>query len=59
MIGSRIPARLLRRMTALANVHAAFTSHQAGAHQLAAWAKTHPEYADIVSKIRVLREKNA
>ena len=56
VIGDRIPARLLKRMTVLANIHTAFMSYRAGMYRLADWARAHPLHAQIVADIRLMRQ---
>ena len=60
VFGGPIPIRLLKRMTAAANVHAAMMSYQAGMYRLADWARSYPNYLKIVTDIRLMRqEQNA
>lgn len=54
-----IPIRLLCRITAASNIHAAFMSYKAGSNRLADWARTNPVSAEIVSKVREMRNREA
>ena len=56
VIGDRIPARLLKRMTVSANIHTAFRSYQAGKYRLADWARANPLHTAIVAEIRLMRQ---
>jgi len=53
-----IPMRLVRRMTAAANVYSAFMSYASGKTSIAQWATRNPIYFKIVTDVRTMRANN-
>jgi len=53
-----IPASMLKRMSTAMSIYHAFQSYKAGSSNLVEWYKAHPVYAEIVQRVRVMRENH-
>lgn len=49
---------MLKRMSTALSINNAFQSYKAGSSNLVQWYKTFPAFAEVVQRVRVMRENH-